>query len=203
MHITSLEYQGRSKVRIYIDEEFAFPLLREDVVQFDLKEGLELSREAYDVLLKDGVLRRAKLKALAILKQMDRTEQELRRKLLEAEYPENIIDMTLDYVKGYGYINDSRYASTYIRHRITSKSKNMLVAELYNKGIQRDIIETAILTEYDQAREENPELVAIKKALAKKSYDPENLTWEEKQKLIASLYRKGFDIEKIKQALDS
>lgn len=201
MLITSLEYLGRSKVRIYMDGEFAFPLMREDIIQYDLKEGLELSKDAYELILGEGVLRRAKLKALAILKYMDRSEQELRKKLMEAEYPKDVIDMAIDYVKGYGYIDDSRYASSYIRHRKNTKSKSMLTAELYNKGIRRDIIETALTLEYNLAQEEDPELIAIKKVLTRKSIIPEDLTWEEKQKLLASLYRKGFDIEKIKQVL--
>jgi regulatory protein len=48
---------------------------------------------------------------------MDQTERELKNKLREAGYPECIIDKTLDYVKSYGYINDSRYAANFIRAR--------------------------------------------------------------------------------------
>ncbi|HHX11313.1 MAG TPA: hypothetical protein GX731_00700, partial [Clostridiales bacterium] len=64
------------------------------------------------------------------------------------------------------------------------------------------IIEETIRTHYScDDNSEDPEILAIEKAISKKRVDLDNITWEEKQKLIASLYRKGFSIDKINQLL--
>jgi regulatory protein len=202
MVITQLECINRNKVKVYIDGEYAFLLYEKDIRLFGLAEGQEISPQIYDEILTDTVLRRAKLKALALLKFMDRTEQELRNKLSEAGYKNEIIDLALDYINHYGYINDERYASSYIRTRMNSKSRLMLRMELLKKGIAKDIIDEVLNTEYQIEEEEDPELDVIKKAIFKKCPTPANITWEEKQKLISNLYRKGFEIDKINSVID-
>ncbi|MGB4659514.1 MAG: RecX family transcriptional regulator [Mobilitalea sp.] len=205
MIITRFEELDKSKVRIYIDEEYAFLLYRKDIKRFKLEEGEPISQERYDEIMEDTIFRRAKQKAIAILVFMDRSEHELRKKLTETGYPSTIVERTITYVYEYGYINDERYAAAYIRTKMNTKSKMVIKNELSHKGISNDIIENAFYTEYDLKESEygaeDAELNALKKAIAKKTKSPEELTPEMKQKLIASLFRKGFDIKKIKQAL--
>lgn len=201
MIITRLEELEKSKVKVYIDDEYAFLLYNNDIRKFHLEEQIEITPEEYHEILESTIFRRAKQKALAVLKFMNRTEKGLRNKLQEAGYPNDIVDRTISYVCEYGYVNDERYARAYIRDRKKSKSKRILQNELLHKGIEKDILDTLFITEYEEEGAEDPELIAIKKAIAKKSRLPENLNWEEKQKLIASLYRKGFELDKIKQCL--
>lgn len=203
MIITRIEEVKKFKFKVYIDEEYSFTLYAKDINQYQLEENKELSSLIYDKLMNDVVLFRAKQKALAILKFMDRTEQELRRKLKEADYIDEIIDRAIDYVNQYGYLNDERLAEAYIKSRMKTKSKLMLRTELIQKGIDRDIINQVINQEYDDFEEEDPELIAIQKAISKKTKAPEELSPEEKQKLLLSLYRKGFDLDKIKQILQN
>ncbi|HBY71787.1 MAG TPA: hypothetical protein DEG06_06050, partial [Lachnospiraceae bacterium] len=92
-------------------------------------------------------------------------------------------------------------ASLYIRDRKHRKSRLVLKMELSRKGISKDILDPIFETEYQEEGREDPEIIAIKKAIAKKNVDTEQLTWEEKQKLIASLYRKGFAVDKINRIL--
>jgi regulatory protein len=201
MIITRLEELEKSKVKVYIDEEYAFLLYQKDVELFQLTVGDEISQKCYEEILEDTVYRRAQQKALAVLKFMDRSEQELRRKLAEAGYTPDIIDRTLSYVSQYGYINDARFAASYIKSRMNTKSKLVIKTELLQKGVGKEILNEILLEEYGKDEQEDAELVAIKKAIAKKTKSPENLNLDEKQKLMASLYRKGFDFSKIKQTL--
>jgi regulatory protein len=71
---------------------------------------------------------------------------------------------------------------------------------LIQKGIDKCIIDTVFDDEYGE-EQEDAELAAIRKAVAKKTDTPELLSYEQKQKLIASLYRKGFVIDKIKKII--
>ena len=62
-------------------------------------------------------------KALKLLEHMDRTEKGLTDKLRQAEFSPEAVEDAIVYVKSYGYINDARYARTYISFRMESKSR--------------------------------------------------------------------------------
>lgn len=201
MVITKIEEIERSKFNIYIDEEYAFLLYQKDIDTYGLQEGSEISDLCYKKIMEDTVLRRVKQKALAILKFMDRSEQELRKKLSDAGYSEEVVDQAISYVKEYGYLDDDRFAASYVRSRKNSKSKLAIKTELIQKGISKETIEAVFMEEYENNELEDAELSAIQKAIAKKTKTPDSLSYEEKQKLIAFLYRKGFDLSKIKKVL--
>lgn len=199
MIITKLEKADKSKVRVYIDEEFALILTEKELEKLVLEEGQSILPEQYEKMIETLIYPKAIEKALSILKFMDRCEQELRFKLSREEYSEDIIDRVIKYVIHYGYLNDERFAAAFVKSRKNKKSKLMIKNELQQKGISKDIIQTVLEAEYDTEDTEDAEIIAIRKAISKKTRDPQSLSVEEKQKLIASLYRKGFDLSKIKQ----
>ena len=201
MIITHLTEIDKSKIKVFIDDEYAFWLYQKEFDQYRLVVGEILPDAVYEKIIEDTIYHRALQKAMAILEFMDRSEQELRNKLEKEEYSDDIIVRVLQYVKHYDYLNDRRYAAFYIRARMNRKSKLMIKNELLQKGVDRDMIEESFLSEYGENPEQDPELIAIKKAVDKKTRNRENLTYEEKQKIIASLFRKGYDLSKIRQFL--
>ncbi len=196
MIITKIEELDKGKVKIYIDNEFHFCLYHKDLKIYQLRENEEITDAVYQDIYKDTVLRRAKQKAFAILKFMDRTEQELIIKLKQADYSAGIITDVLTYINSYHYIDDARYAVNYIRSKKDSKSKRQIYAELIQKGIDKGNIEQAFSEEYEN------EEYAIQKAIGKKAKSLDDMTAEEKTKLIASLYRKGFQLDLIKKCIN-
>ena len=58
-----------------------------------------------------------KLKALSLLTDMDRTEAQLRQKLKQKAFEEDIIEQTIEYVKSFGYIDDAKYAQRFVESR--------------------------------------------------------------------------------------
>ena len=101
------------------------------------------------------------------------------------------------YVESYHYIDDFRYACTYIRFHQSQKSRLQLKLALLQRGVSAETAEQAIEEEYGDCEEE-----LIQKFLEKKQYDPEQTDWKEKQKICQSLARKGFLISKIKRLMD-
>ena len=193
MIVTKLEELTKGKVKVYIDGEYHFLLYRKDINTYKLQENEMIQEKVYEEIIQDTVLRRAKQKAMAILKYMDRTEQELRQKLKQAEYTESITESAIEYVKMFHYLDDKRFAANYIRYKKDTKSKRQLQTELMQKGIRKEFIEQAFEEEYDD------EDLAIQKAIAKKTVDIDSLPQEEKMKLASSLYRKGFKMDKIQK----
>lgn len=195
MVITKLEFGEKNKVRVFIQEEFAFLLYTSDIKKYRLKENEHIEQEKYEFIIKETVFRRAKQKAIAILNRMDKTEYELRQKLHQSEYTDNIIEATIEYIKSYHYIDDRRYAENYIRYKGMKKSKKQIEMELYQKGISKDIIAEVLEQGMDDTE-------AIKRAIQKKTKDASKLSWKERQAIAAYLYRKGFCSEDIKKHLN-
>ncbi|NLJ95716.1 MAG: regulatory protein RecX [Clostridiales bacterium] len=208
MIITKIEEinigRGKNKLAflIYADENFIFLFYSQDIRNYQLKEGCEITPSLYERIIEETVYRRAKQKALATLKRVDKTEKEIRLKLKDGYYTDEIIDMTIDYLEKYNYINDERYTSNYIRTHKLNKSKLAIKTNLLKKGINKTVLEKIIFDEYINFEDESdPEMIAIQRAVHKKYNNISSLSWKEKQKLIASLYRKGFDIDKIQTYL--
>ncbi|MBB2183020.1 regulatory protein RecX [Lachnospiraceae bacterium MD1] len=200
MLVTSLKELKKNKIQVYLDEEYTFLLDQKEINKYHINENMIMTKELYKEL-EELMYAKAKSKALSLLYFSDRSDTELRNKLREYGFNDSMIDRTMTYLYEYGYVDDERMASAYIRSRMHTKSKYYIQRELQQKGIRDDIIEELLTREYDNETNEDAELIAISKAIKKKTKAPEELSYEEKQKLIASLFRKGFSIDKIKRVL--
>lgn len=98
-----------------------------------------------------------------------------------------------------GYIDDARYAEILIRSLVErNKSRNYIVSKLYEHHLDPELYQT-LLDEYiEPQRQQNALDSELQKLLWRYSTP---LDTNSKQKIIASLYRKGFDIESIKEAI--
>lgn len=196
MLITRLEAVNGKKYRVYLNDAPAFLLYSSEVSRYCLKEGQELDenqeREIYSAVLS----KRAKLRCMNLLKTMDKTEEQLRQKLRQGEYPEPVIEEALEYVKHYHYVDDLRYARNYIDSRKDTKSRQQIRYDLLGRGISEDII--------IQAWEETDpvdEMALILRWKEKKGFDPASADQKETQRFYQFLLRKGFSYPDIKKAL--
>ena len=126
-------------------------------------------------------------KALHILERMDRTEAELKEKLLEREFSTEAVEDAIEYVRSYGYIDDARYAVHYVSYQKQFKSIRRMQYELQKKGIREDLAEAAL---EDAASSGETEL--IEKIIRKRIPDTENVDRKTVEKCKAYLYRQGF-----------
>lgn len=193
MRIISLEKGSGQKVYVNLEDGRRFLLYTGDIRRYHLTEEGELSEELFRTIMEETVYRRARQKALAVLKRSDQSESELRRKLKQSEYPQEIIDRTIAYVFSYHYLDDERYAGNYIRSKSGIKSKRQIVNELRQRGVAKEIVDNALKEEGGDDTE------AIRRAIRRKTSDVESLEYKEKQKLAAALYRKGFREEDIRR----
>ena len=138
MHqISEIEKLSSGRYYITLDDGLQFPLYGKEMGKYGIEVNEVLSEEAYLEIMLELLPARAKKKALHLLERMDRTEQQLRTKLTEGGYPSEIVEQTLEYVKGFHYIDDVRYARTYMEYRKTGRSLRQMERELYQKGISR------------------------------------------------------------------
>ena len=132
----------------------------------------------------------ARKKALKLLEHMDRTEKGLYDRLLRAGFSEVLAADALAYVKDYGYIDDTRYATNYIMYRIHDKSRQKIFQELQQKGIDRQTIQNA----WEEASElEEPDERELLRRMVEKKYEPgTQLDEKEMRRLFGYLARRGF-----------
>ena len=200
MVVTRVEELSRSRSKVYIEEEFAFVLYKGELRLYHVHQGEELSQADYDAILREVLPRRAKRRAMNLLQGREYTTKQLHDKLREGYCPEAVIDQALDYVAGYRYIDDLRYAVSYITGQESVRSRRRIEQDLIRKGIPRKILEQA-WQEWEEQGGAQDEQSMIKKLLEKKKYDPGHTDRKEVQRLYSFLARKGFSGEQIRKAL--
>lgn len=197
MTVTSIEAVTKTKYRIRLDGQITFLLYKGELSRYCLSEGAQISRQQYQEICCQTLQKRARLRAMHLLERMGRTEQQLREKLSSGEYPPEVIDGAVDYVKSFGYINDLEYARNFILGRKERKSRKELYYLLLTKGVDKEQIEQALEECYPSEDVQNVILGFLKK----KGYDPETADLNTTKKIMASLMRKGFRYEDIRQVI--
>lgn len=136
---------------------------------------------------KSDISIRAKKRALYLLERMDRTEQQLREKLKSSDYPEEVIEEAIEYVKSFHYLDDERYAENFTRYKKENMSRQQIKQKLMLKGVSKDIIQNAIEDEYDV-----DESIHIRNILEKKHFSYETADEGEFRRVYGYLLRRGF-----------
>ena len=200
MTVTAIREIAKSRVLVSVDETFAFVLYKGELRSYGLKEGQEITEEAYRDIMENLLPRRAKLRAMNLLKNRSYTEKQLYDKLKSGDYPEEIIEQALDYVRSYHYIDDRQYAEDYIEYHKESRSRSRILRDLVQKGISAELAGEVYEEKAgeDRTELEKEQILAL---MRKKNFSPNEATFEEKQKFSALLYRKGFQIDTIRCAL--
>lgn len=185
--VNNYEALGKGRYRVAFDNGVSCILYRSEAAQLSIEAQCSLTDENYDYLINEIVGKRAKKRAMHILEQMDRTEHQLREKLAKGEYPQECIDSAVEYVKKYRYLDDERFASSYVRYHQEKLSRQQLSVKLSQKGVSKDIIAEALEMEYEADDGEK-----IRNLLSKRHFDPDNTDRQENNKIYQYILRRGF-----------
>ena len=185
--VNNYEALGKGRYRVAFDNGVSCVLYRSEAAQLSIEVQCSLTDENYDYLINEIVGKRAKKRAMHILEQMDRTEHQLREKLAKGEYPQECIDSAVEYVKKYRYLDDERFASSYVRYHQEKLSRQQLSVKLSQKGVSKDIIAEALEMEYEADDGEK-----IRNLLSKRHFDPDNTDRQENNKIYQYILRRGF-----------
>ncbi len=196
MEVLSLVKLTKGRAKICLAGGADFVLYKKEYESYGIEEGAELSEADYQEIVREILIPRCKKRAMHLLEKQDRSEKNLRDKLKEGGYSEDIIDVAIDYINSYGYLDDARMAASHIRFYQDSRSKQRLRQDLMNKGVSSEVIDRVLEEEYTGSEEE-----LIKRLLEKKKYDPDTATYEDRGKIYRFLASKGFSSESINRVL--
>lgn len=190
------------RVGVFIDDEFAFGLTLEIAIREGLKKGVELSIEAQQALLNDEEGHRARAVALNYVDYQARTVEEVRRKLCKKGYNDVDSEDAIQYLLGYGFLDDEAYAKSYVRGRFAGSGygPRRLRAELIRKGVSSSIIANALTELVKEVDLESKARQLAHRRWESLSREPD--IRKRKKKLFDYLVRRGFDYHIVSRIVD-
>lgn len=202
MLITAIESISKTRTRVTIDYDRTLVLSNRECVAYGLREGQALDEAIYEEIMES--LRSAALcRAGNLLKGMDYTAQGMRERLTRAGYPADIAAEVTTRLVDAHYIDDRRYAESYIRYHVQDRSMARIREDLRGKGISRELL-AEVLSAYEEEHGDGAaaaEEAQIRKALAKRHFDAATATYEDRMRTMAALARKGYSAERIRRVM--
>lgn len=196
--ITKIEEQkNKNRVNIFVDDSFFCGLEKETAVIFGLKLNKEVDEKELEQAVIKSEEKRSFEKAISLIEKKMNTKKELKDKLLKRGFSEDCIKSTINKLEEYHYIDDDLYAKLFIEQN-PNLSKKMISNKLMQKGINKEIIEKNLLCIDNETEYENC------MALAKKFLKTSKIeNFNDKQKFMAKLVRRGFSFDIIKKVMSN
>lgn len=185
--VTSLEKGERGRRNLCLDGRIHLQLYAGEVRKYALEIGCKVPEETYQEILHMVLGKRATKRAMHLLERQEKTERQLREKLLINSYPPEAIEDAIDYVKRYHYLDDERYAKTFILFHQEKRSRARLKTDLYKRGIAPEIIEGALEEVFSSDERDQ-----IKELLSKRRFPKAPGDEKEFRKNYQFLLRRGF-----------
>ncbi|MBE3551189.1 MAG: regulatory protein RecX [Brockia lithotrophica] len=154
VRVAAVEVGKRGYVEVVWDDGVRTELPEELVVRRSLVPGTALSSAEREELREEAEVARAKERAISLLARRMRTEAEVRRALRAKGFSPEVVRAVVRELKRQGYLDDRRYAETYVELRTASSPRGRwaLFAELRKKGVDREIAD-AVLRDLDSEEE--------------------------------------------------
>lgn len=196
MKITDIKQQVKRQDRysIYVDGKYVFSFSESELLSLRLRVGQEFGEGELEDLRKTAIEDKAYMRSLDLLMRRVRSEWEVRDYLKRKDYEPEIIDKIVHRLTRAGYIDDAKFAESWINNRrlLKATSKRKLRMELLQKRVPDEIINIAL------EEDETDESHVLKELVAKKR---QQSRYQDDQKLMAYLMRQGFSYDDVKSAI--
>lgn len=208
--ITSVEPQKSSyakaserrrirRYNIFLDGKFGFAADEDLVVEFRLVPGKVIDQVNLKGLLLEAEVGKLMERMYKLWNIRPRSEKEVRNyfKIKGKELASDLtVDLVIKKLKQKGLLDDKKFAEDWMEARSKKYGKNRIRQELYQKGIDKEIVNEVI------ENGENSEQI-IQQALEKKLRIWKNLkALEFKKKAYGYLIRRGFEYEIVKKVIE-
>ncbi|HEX5521549.1 MAG TPA: RecX family transcriptional regulator [Longimicrobiaceae bacterium] len=204
MQITAIESQKHhpERVNIHVDGAYRFALAAELVFAESLHVGDEISEARIEELETRDRVWKAREAALNLLSYRPRTAAELRRRLREKKYEDDVVELTVEELVTRGLVDDADFAELFVRDRVRFRPRGQrrLVQELRTKGVDVETAQAAV--EEVMEREGTSELELAREAASKWSPRAGEEPLRARRRLFGFLARRGFSGETARQIME-
>lgn len=201
MQVTNINYSKSKEVFEVIFEDETKLLLNYNIFEkYKVSVDMDFSEEEILEMKYFSDIERAKSRAINYISGKLKTKYEVRLKLKENGFTEDIIDEVLDILENEEYLNDRVFCEIFIedKKKLNGYGKNKIKILLIQKGISKNIFED-FLDEFEYDEEfDNALKMGIKK-LELLSNEEDN--FKKKQKIINYLTYRGFGFDVINDVL--
>lgn len=199
--ITKITRQKKNTERynLYLDETYAFSVDESVLIRYQLTKGKVLADFEMDDMIYEDEVRKAFSTALNYLSYRMRSEQEVKKKLLEYEFGEAVILEAIRKLKEYNYLNDEEFSKALLstEKKSSKKGPGAIKQSLKQKGIDEET-QQAVLTTYSEEEQLEIALKLAEKVLRTSSQLTPS---QQKRKIQDMLARKGYSFSIGKQII--
>jgi regulatory protein len=195
MKITAITAQVKNpeRVNIFVDGKYSFSLSLDEVIKEQVKKDLEINEvdlKRFKKVSDDGKLR---ARSLEWLLNRPHSIREFRDYLYRKKAEPELIESFIGEFTKRGYLDEQKFTAWFVElQKRRGKSDRAIRAELFKKGIGRELAEEVLGSEADETNRLK-QVIAKKKHLNRYKNDPD--------KLKRYLTSQGFNWDDIKAAL--
>src|SRR5680860_367450 len=148
MIITSITPQKRTldRVNVHVDGAFRFAVSAEIAYAAGLRAGDSVTEARVAELEADDLQWKARESALNLLSFRARSATELRRRLRQKKFPDDVIDQCISEMEAKALVDDATFAESFVRDRVNLRPRGArkLTNELRAKGVDSETAEAAV-----------------------------------------------------------
>jgi regulatory protein len=196
MTITSIKQQAKSPERlsIFVDGKYEFSLSLDELLQQKLKNGDELNKADVKRLKKISADGKLRVRAMEWLLNRPHSEREFRDYLYRKKAEPELIEAFIKDFSERGYLDDRKFGQWFTElQKRRGKSNRALRAELFKKGLVRELVDELLDEESGDETERLKQMIEKKNRIPRYRNDP--------QKLKQYLARQGFSFDLINEEL--
>lgn len=201
MQVTNISYSKSKEVFEVVFEDKSKLLLNYNIFEkYKVSVDMDFSETEIQEMKYFSDIERAKSRAINYISGKLKTKYEVRLKLKEKDFTEDIIDEVIDILEKEEYLNDRLYCEVFIedKKQLNGYGKNKIKSLLIQKGVSKSVFED-FLDEFEYEEEfDNALKMGIKKL---NLLSNEEDIFKKKQKLINYLAYRGFSFDVINDVL--
>lgn len=201
MQVTNISYSKSKEVFEIVFEDETKLLLNYNIFEkYKVSVDMDFSENEIQEMKYFSDIERAKSRAINYISGKLKTKYEVRLKLKEKDFTEDIIDEVIDILEKEEYLNDRLYCEVFIedKKQLNGYGKNKIKSLLIQKGVSKSVFED-FLDEFEYEEEfDNALKMGIKKL---NLLSNEEDIFKKKQKLINYLAYRGFSFDVINEVL--
>lgn len=181
----------RDRYNIYVDGEYSASLGAETLVTFGIRVGTAIELGMLKEAVSKDNAQYAFDSAAKLISHKMRTRSELADRLKERGIEEQAVEIALDKLASYGYVDDMAYAKEYVQSAVLTGRWGRRAVEyrLKEKGLEQGVIDEAM----EQYTEDDEKDIVRKQLQAAVSRLKNDDVRKQRQKIYAALARHGFD----------
>ena len=203
MKIIRIVKKDEKNVMIYLDNDEKLFLTYEVLLKNGLRKDREIPEDHFQFLIRENQKHHIKQKAFSFIGRRHHSAFEIRTKLRQKKYDNNLIEEIINDLTENKYIDDLEFARLFSDENIRLKlwGGKKIKGELIKRGVSQEIISKVLNEKFPAGNDFDNALDLARrkyKSLQKRNLEDIKL----RQKLYTFLSSRGYDYETSKVAVD-